>query len=123
VAESVAEYDGPARERRFDHLGHMLASGGEHEKGFGFGRHRFIGAIEQGGADFFRERRAARFPGFHGAVPLPAEVFSQESGLGGFSAPLDPLQGNEQTSWRLMASCHGLGLKSSGRKRAESYSK
>jgi hypothetical protein len=70
VAEPVAEHDGAAGESRLDHLGHMLAASGEHQKGFSLGCNRFVGAIKEDRSDFFRERRSARFPGLHGDVPL-----------------------------------------------------
>ncbi|GAB1723708.1 MAG: hypothetical protein NTNFB01_26040 [Nitrospira sp.] len=48
----------------------MLASGREHQKCFGFGRYRFVGAIKEDRSDFLRERGSARFPGLDGDVPL-----------------------------------------------------
>ncbi len=82
IAETIADDDLAALQRRLDYLRGQLRSGGVKEQGIRRRHRREFGSAEQDLADFLAQSRPARFAGHHAAAARRSQPGGQSLGLG-----------------------------------------
>ena len=92
IGEAVTEHPVAARQRRPDHLFHVLAARREHEQRFGVVRHRLR---EQELPQCFAERRPARLARRDHRSPARGDGILEPRGMRALAGTIDAFQRNE----------------------------
>ena len=99
VVEAVTQHDLARRQRRANHLPHVLGTRRAKEQGLRFGRHGGVfQAVEQDVADLFRDGCAARLAGRQDRVPRRLEGGQRAVILRGFAGTLRPFKRDKHGS-------------------------